>query len=77
VDPELLATAFEIARLETMCADATLEIERVPVRWVCRGCGREIPQGQVLRCGACGSPAKLAGGDEIVLAQLQLEVVDV
>ena len=77
VDPELLVTAFEMAREGSMCAEATVEVERVPVSWACRGCGCPIAPGEVLKCPACGAPARLLSGDEIVLAQMELEVVDV
>ena len=33
-----------------------------------------LDRGQVLRCSACGSPARLAGGDEIMLDRIELEV---
>jgi len=74
VEPELLASAFAILKDRTVCQAAALVIERVPVRWACPMCSREIPAGDVLRCSACGAAARLAGGDEIVLAQLELEV---
>lgn len=77
VDPDLLATAFEMLREGTASAGARLEIERVPVRWSCRACGRDIEPGGILRCPACGAPARLAAGDEIVLTRVELEVADV
>lgn len=77
VDPDLLATAFDMLRDGTVSAGAELEIERVPVRWVCRACGRDLEPGGILRCPACGAPARLASGGEIVLARVELEVGDV
>lgn len=77
VEPDLLTSAFELAREGTLCSEASLEVERVPVSWACRACGRPILPGNILRCPDCGSPAKLVSGDEIVLAQLDLEVADV
>ncbi len=74
VEPDLLATAFEILRERTICERARLDIERVPAQWVCPACGDAIAAGGVLTCAACLVPARLAGGDEIVLAQLELEV---
>jgi hydrogenase nickel incorporation protein HypA/HybF len=74
VEPDLLASAFEIVREGTLCAGAALEILRVTARWECAQCRAPIAAGQVLQCGACGSPARLAQGDEIVLDQLELEV---
>ena len=77
VEPDLLASAFELVRECTICGTATLDIRRVAAKWVCRRCGAEIPAGGRLQCAACGGAAKLAQGDEIVLDQLELEVGDV
>ncbi len=74
VEPELLASAFEILKAQSVCAAATLVIERVSARWSCPSCGVPIASGAVLRCPACDRPATLAAGDEIVLAQLEMEV---
>ncbi len=74
VEPDLLASAFEILKAHTSCESAALEIERVPPRWACGPCGRDIAAGDVLRCPGCGAPARLAAGDEILLARLEMEV---
>jgi hydrogenase nickel incorporation protein HypA/HybF len=74
VEPELLESAFEIVREGTLCARAALEILRVPALWECSQCRRPIAAGEVLQCGACGAPARLAAGDDIVLDQLEMEV---
>jgi hydrogenase nickel incorporation protein HypA/HybF len=77
IEPDLLASAFDMVRERTICGTATLDIRRVAAKWVCRRCGAEIPAGGRLQCAACGGAAKLAQGDEIVLDQLELEVGDV
>ncbi len=74
VDPELLRTAYDLFRERTLCADAPLEIDQVSTRWACPAGHGDIAVGAPLRCGACGRPAALLGGDEIVLEQLELEV---
>jgi len=74
VEPELLSTAFEAYREGTVCRQAGLHVERVPARWVCRSCGRALEKGGVLRCAECGGPGRLAAGDEIVLASIEMEV---
>jgi hydrogenase nickel incorporation protein HypA/HybF len=74
IEPELLTSAFEILRERTICQHAVLVIERVPARWACSTCTTPIQPGGVLRCPACGDAARLIGGDEIVLAQLEMEV---
>ena len=77
VDRGLLATAFETFRAATICADAELAIIGVPARWRCGQCGHEFSTGAVLRCTACGVPARLDGGDEIILDRIEMEVPDV
>jgi hydrogenase nickel incorporation protein HypA/HybF len=75
VEPDLLASAFDIVRAGTICAGAELSIERVAARWVCPDCGQAIdPSKGGPRCGPCGRPAGLAAGDEILLGQIELEV---
>ena len=74
IEPELLASAFDILRERTICATAILDIDRTPAVWACSGCGAAIEPGGALRCPRCAAPARLVSGDEIVLAQLELEV---
>ncbi len=74
VDPELLATAYEVFRERTLCQDAPMEIRTVPASWVCPRCGQALAGGQVLKCLSCQTPARLASGDEIILEQIEMEV---
>jgi len=74
VETALLATAYDIFRERTICAGAPLEIRTVKARWECPSCGRARPRGAVLSCAACGHPARLVEGDEIVLERVELEV---
>lgn len=74
VDCELLTTAFEVFRIGTLCERASMTIERIPARWACSNCGLEFDRGAILRCGMCGEAGKLAGGDEIILQRIELEV---
>ena len=74
VDADLLQTAFLTFREGTVCAQASLEVQRVEVSWRCEQCGAEIGQGEVLRCAACDAPARLAAGGELVLEQIEMEV---
>jgi hydrogenase nickel incorporation protein HypA/HybF len=77
VDPGLLATAYEICREGSICADASLEIRRVSAVWSCPQCGWVIAEGAPLRCESCAVGATLAQGDEIVLERIEMEVPDV
>jgi hydrogenase nickel incorporation protein HypA/HybF len=77
LDAELFATAFSTFRAGTVCGSATLDVERVPVRWACPACGAVIPEGARLQCATCGAPARLEQGDEIVLGRIEMEVPDV
>lgn len=73
VEPDLLETAFEMARTRTPCESADLEIVAIPARWECGQCGAEIPAGQILKCVLCERPARLVQGDEIVLERIEME----
>jgi len=74
VDCGLLTTAYEVFRAGTLCENAALTIERIPARWECPRCHVPIARGAFLRCADCNEPAQLAGGDEIVLQRIELEV---
>ena len=74
VEKELFASAFELARAGTCCAAAELEIVPGAERWECTRCRVEVRRGGVLRCPARGAPVRLAGGDEIVLERIEMEV---
>ena len=73
VEPELLASAFTLCR-QGILADAELDILRAEAAWACGSCGATIPVGGILRCSACGAPAKLVSGDEIMLERIEMEV---
>jgi hydrogenase nickel incorporation protein HypA/HybF len=74
VEPDLLAAAYALFRERTICADAPLDIERAEACWSCPRCAAAIAAGAILRCPACGVPARLAGGDEIMLERIEMEV---
>jgi hydrogenase nickel insertion protein HypA len=76
VEPALFATAFAQGRVGTICERAELELKTEEVRWECEACGCEITMGGALVCPACGGPARLTGGDALVLECLELEVSD-
>lgn len=77
VEPELFATAFEMARAGTLCEHAELELKTSALRWVCDSCGAELSAGRSPACPSCGWPVRLEGDDELVLERLDLEVLHV
>lgn len=77
IEPELLRTAYELAREGTLCAEAELELDYIRAQWVCSACQHAIDPKLVLRCPACDGPGRLAAGDELDLCSLELEVNDV
>ena len=74
VDVDLFKTAFVTFRDRTMCAGAELEVEVVPVKWECIECGKPIEAGEPLHCPYCLHPARMVGGDEIILDRIEMEV---
>ncbi len=74
VEAVLFANAYEMCRAGTLCAAAELAISGEPVTWSCPSCGIELPAGERLVCPRCGSPARLASGDALVLERIELEV---
>ena len=74
VEVELLATAYETFRERTICERAELDLQVVPARWECPGCGDGIGRGSVLTCASCAVPARLVQGDEIMLDRIEMEV---
>src|SRR5512142_1684087 len=73
VEPQLFASAFTLCQ-QGLLQKATLDIRRSEAAWACPDCGASIAGEKTLRCGACGVPAKLVSGDEILLEQIEMEV---
>jgi len=74
VEPELLASAFEIAREESLLRKTELTVSTVKARWQCTECGRDVAATTSLSCESCDSPAKLTEGGEILFESVELEV---
>jgi len=74
VEPDLLATAFGHLRDRTLCDGATLVLAGEDVVWRCDACGQSLTPGAVLCCPGCGLPARLAGGDALLLERIEMEV---
>ena len=76
VERELFVRAYDACRSGTLCGDAELMIASDAVTWRCDACGAEIPPGRVLTCPTCEWPARLVGGDALLLERIELEVPD-
>ena len=74
VEIELLASAFATFRDRTVCAHAALDNMPIAAVWTSSVCSGQIERGSILRCAACGVPARLSQGDEIVLDRIEMEV---
>jgi hydrogenase nickel incorporation protein HypA/HybF len=78
VEPGLLERAFTIARAGDYTGNARLVVETIGVRIRCRACGNENEAAaNRLLCEACGGYAvDLIGGDELLLASIELNGID-
>ena len=78
VEPRLLQQAFPVARAGTVAEHAELVLETLPVRVRCEACGAETDATpNRLLCGLCGDyHTRLVGGDELLLASLELKARD-
>ncbi|MBD3414522.1 MAG: hydrogenase maturation nickel metallochaperone HypA [Candidatus Aminicenantes bacterium] len=74
--PELLETAFDIYKKDTIADQAKLEIEKVPLKIRCKECGTEtIKSDLVLNCGKCRSTdLENLEGTELYLEKMELEI---
>lgn len=74
VEPPLLTRAFHVARVGTLAENATLAINRVPVRVWCPACEAETAvAANALLCGRCGTwQVDLKSGNELSLTCLDL-----
>lgn len=76
VEVDLLRTAWEGVCDTALCAHAALQVNCVPVRWVCALCRTLLPTGGPLRCPACDVAAVLDGGGELLLERMEFELPD-
>lgn len=74
VDRDVFANAYLLCRPGTLCREAELLLTTEEADWRCDVCNAAIPSGAALVCPACLWPARLVGGDAIVLERIELEV---
>jgi hydrogenase nickel incorporation protein HypA/HybF len=72
VDPEALRFAFEASTADTPLAGVRINIEDIPVRGVCRSCGKTIEVKEfVFICPHCGSgDLEINRGEELDIAYI-------
>jgi len=73
---ESLSFCFEAIRDEKdLTKDAQLNIDRIPVRILCRPCESEFPgDGFLVRCPSCeGLDTELLQGDELAIAEIEID----
>ncbi len=74
--PELLKTAFDIYKKDTMAAEAVLEIEEVQLKYQCQDCKAEmIEDDYIINCENCGSTnLKALAGMDMFLLKMDVEI---
>ncbi len=76
VVPELLATAFDIYRKDTIASEAELEITKVPLKVQCKECQEVMVKDDfIFICDHCGSTnLKTLEGTEMILEKMDIEI---
>lgn len=76
VVPDLLFTAFDIYKKDTLAKKATLEIEDIPLKIRCNTCGKTMVLDDVVFiCTECGSQdLTTVTGTELLLEKMELEL---
>lgn len=76
VVPELLATAFDIYKKDTIASEAELEITEVPLKVRCKDCHTiMIKDDFIFICDRCGSTnLETLEGTEMILEKMDIEV---
>jgi len=76
VVPDLLESAFDAFKKETIAAGASLRVETPPLRVRCRSCGEESSTEEPLfACPGCGAPGlEILEGMDIFLQKLEIEI---
>jgi hydrogenase nickel incorporation protein HypA/HybF len=76
VVPELLASAFDIYKKDTIANTAELKTETVPLKVQCQRCKKKmIKDDYVFICDHCGSSdLKTLSGTELLLETIEMEI---
>ena len=72
---ELLESAFDMYKKDTIAENAVLEIEKVPFKIRCKSCGDESERDDFqMACAACGSTdLELLQGTELILERVEMD----
>jgi len=73
--PDTLAYCWELVSADTALDGSRLEVESIPARIRCRGCGRTTELGDLapFACGGCtGIDVEVTAGEEFLLTALDL-----
>lgn len=73
--PDCLCFYFEFLRKGTPLENASLEIEEIPVKAVCRVCGKEFEvEGPIFFCPLCDSSRlEMIAGRELLVDSIEVE----
>lgn len=73
--PECISYYFDIISRNTIAEDATLDIEKIPVKLKCCDCGGYTSADvRSFRCGICGSQnLKIVEGNEFYVDSLEVD----
>jgi hydrogenase nickel incorporation protein HypA/HybF len=76
VVPELLMTAFDIYKKDTIASEAELEIKKVPLKVQCKDCHKVMVKDDfIFICDHCGfTNLKTLEGTEMILEKMDIEV---
>lgn len=74
--PDLLATAFDIYKKDTIGADAELKIRTVPLKVQCKDCHKVfIKDDFIFICDYCGSTnTQTLEGTDMILEKMDIEI---
>jgi len=74
--PELLKTAFDFYKKDTLASQAELDIDEIPLKVKCKKCQHETFKDDfIFVCSNCGSSElKILAGTELLLEKIEMEI---
>ena len=74
--PELLISAFDIYKKDTLAREAEITCEKVLLKMYCKDCGVESTSDDyILACSKChSSNLKTVAGTELILERIEMEI---